>query len=301
MEIAMPRSPRLRRGLTLTEVLVVVVVVLMLGVLFVAMLPHMRGGRYTVRHGTVCAANLKGTGNGFATYAVANNDWWPIPAHLPAEADEVGRVRYAPGVIGTKRGTTAQPAAGASSQEDAALSTTRAFWELIRAGASSPRSFICPTSDDQPNDEDNPQDFWDFRKYGEISYGYQVPFGKMGRPGSNVDQDMALVADKGPFSAALENGKQHPGVPTPTMTGTPDDWKPWNSPNHGNEGQNVMYSDAHVDFVMTPLAGSGKDNIYTRWSHADAGKKGNQLARVQGTPPTGIETPWGETDSLIYP
>jgi hypothetical protein len=107
------------------------------------------------------------------------------------------------------------------------------------------------------------------------------------------------VADKGPYSAALEAGKKHPGPPTATSAGSPDDWTPWNSPNHGGEGQNVMYNDAHVDFVGTPLAGWKKDNIYTRWSRADADQ--HELARIQGTPPTGIETPWSDTDSLIYP
>jgi hypothetical protein len=290
-----------RRGLTLTEVLVVLGVILLLVILFIAMYPQMRGNRgYSARR-TVCIANLKGTGVGFATYAVGNNDCWPIPAHMLAEADEVGRVKYAPGVIGTKRGTAGEPDAGESTEQDAALSTTRVFWELIRSGMSSPKSFICPSSGDQYNDEDNPQDFWDFRKYSEVSYGYQVPFGKMGRPGPNVDQEMALVADKGPFSAALEAGKANPGVPKMTSKDAPDDWQPWNSPNHGGEGQNVLYSDTHVNWVMTPLAGWKKDNIYTRWPQADADQEKHELARVQGTPPTGIETPWGETDSLIYP
>jgi hypothetical protein len=44
------------------------------------------------------------------------------------------------------------------------------LWELIRAGSGSPKGNICPSSNDQPNDEDNPQDFWDFRKYSEIMH-----------------------------------------------------------------------------------------------------------------------------------
>lgn len=287
-----------RSGLTLVEVLAVLAIILLLIILFAAWLPYMRARS---NWGTVCAANLKGTGNGFASYAIANNDCWPIPTHMPAVADEIGRVTYAPGKIGANRGTANQPDAGETTTEDAEMSTTRVFWRLIRMGASSPKSFICPDSDDQPNDEENPQDFWDFRKYSEVSYGYQIPFGKMGNPGPNVDQDMVLVADKGPYGAALEAGKQHPGAPKMTSKDGPDDWRPWNSPNHGGEGQNVLYNDGHVDYVMTPLAGWKKDNIYTRWSRADADTDANELARVQGTPPTGIETPWSNTDSFIYP
>ena len=56
----------------------------------------------------------------------------------------------------------------------------------------------------------SPQDFWDFRKYSEIGYGYQVPFGKHGRPRKNAAVEMALIADKGPYSAALESGHSCP-------------------------------------------------------------------------------------------
>ncbi len=90
-------------------------------------------------------------------------------------------------------------------------------------------------------------------------------------------------------------------MPKPGSADPPRKWQRWNSPNHRGEGQNVIYKDTHLDFVETPLAGWKHDNIYIRWSRADADKDENELARVQGTPPTGIETPWGETDSLIYP
>jgi hypothetical protein len=244
---------------------------------------------------------MKGIANGMATYAVSNADAWPVPPHSAATADEVGGVRYAPGMIGKHRGPTTRPEDEATTDQDAEMSPTRCLWTLVRIRAVSPKSFVCPSSDDEANDEDNPQNYHDFRKYSEVSYGYQVPFGKYGRPSGNADQDMALVADRGPYSAALEAGKKHPGVPKLTTKNTPQEWEPFNSPNHGGEGQNVMYPDGHADFVMTPLAGVMHDNIYTRWSRADGGTDADESPRVQGTPPTGIETPWSETDSLIYP
>lgn len=291
-----------RRAFTFLDFMMggMVALVFFILLLAVILLPSLARARELSKR-TVCAANLKGTANGFLTYAVANLDEFPIPAHLEAEQDEIGRVRYAPGKVGVGRGRANDPTAGESTPESTEVSTTRAFWYLVRSGASSPRSFICPSSNDMPNNEDHPQAFWDFRSYSEVSYGYQVPFGKLGRPGSDVHEDMALAADKGPYGAALEAGKPDPGVPTATSMSSPREWRPWNSPNHGSEGQNVIYSDGHVNFVMTPLAGTDKDNIYTRWSRADAGTDENELARVQGTPPTGIETPWSDTDSLIYP
>lgn len=318
------------RGFTLIELLVVVAII---ALLISILLPSLARARELSKR-TVCAANLKGTGNGFATYAVANNDDWPIPAHDPATADGVTVVAYV-GQTGVKRGMVGTPDAGETIgpgdtvAATRALSTTRAFWYLIRAGASSPKSFVCPSSEDSPNSEDNPQDYWDFGLrnettgtevtglpknvdgYKQVSYGYQIPYGKTGRPSPSVDQDMALVADKGPWSAWLESSKTQPVDMASQVNSlsAPDDWKRWNSPNHGGqgdgEGQNVMYNDAHVDFVMTPLAGAGKDNIYTRWSNAP-GTAQTYDNRVLGTVyqasgNTSKLAPHGNTDSLIYP
>jgi prepilin-type processing-associated H-X9-DG protein len=263
----------------------------------VMLLPSLSRARELSKR-TVCAANLKGMGNGFATYATGNNDEFPIPAHLKADKDEVGRVKYAPGQIGAHRGKQGEIDAGETTTEDTEMSTTRAMWYLVRSGASSPKSFICPSSDDQPNREDNPQDFWDFRSYKEVSYGYQVPFGKFGKPSPAGEMDMVIAADKGPYGAALEAGKPNPGPPDLKPGDNPRQWRKFNSPNHHGEGQNVLYPDGHVDFVMTSLAGWERDNIYTRWSSPD---EEDTEARIRGTPPTGIETPWGESDSLIYP
>jgi hypothetical protein len=250
---------------------------------------------------TTCAANLKGIGMGLHTYANDGNQGMPIAAHAKADSPEKGKVRYAPGMIGKHRGKADEPAAGESDDTAAELSTTRNLWTLVRLAASTPASFICPSSNDSKNDEDNPQAFWDFRRYSEVSYGYQVPYGKLGRPSAEGDQLFVLAADKGPYGAALEAGGKNPGVPTLTLQDPPAKWRPWNSLNHRGEGQNALYADAHVDFANRPTTGVKVDNIYTRWSDATGGTDRDTVARTQGTPPTGIETPWGDTDSLIYP
>ena len=37
-----------------------------------------------------------------------------------------------------------------------------------------------------------------------------------------------------------------------------------NSNNHNKNGQNVLFSDGHVDYDNTPFVGVNQDNIYTR-------------------------------------
>ena len=59
--------------------------------------------------------------------------------------------------------------------------------------------------------------------YEESSYGYQVPYGEYGKPHWDVDPQMPLAADKGPYGAAIEGGTgEHPGSPTVTAADSPD-------------------------------------------------------------------------------
>ena len=309
-----------RRAVTRRDVLTAIVFLALLAGLLVMIMPFSLGRAPGLSKRTVCSANLGGIGKGFATYATSNNDWWPVPAHkVPAATQPSGEVTYVRR-IGAKRGAQGRPEAGATTDQSTEVSTTRAFWMLIRTGASSPKSFICPSSRDEPNEEANPTDYWDFgsgdqgsegmakqdpaANWLQVSYGYQVPFGRIGRPNGDVDNDMAMAADKGPYGAFLDAGKgSNPGAPLTTSAGSPDDWRKWNSPNHGavgdGEGQNVMYPDAHVMFMNTPLAGVKRDNIYTQWSSFTPDENG----RVRGGPPTlpGREVPMGQTDSFIYP
>ena len=235
------------------------------------------------------------------TYANENADVMPIAAHAPATEDGKCTVTYAPGKIGVHRGNANDSKAGETTTTDTEMSVTRNLWTLIRLSISGPKSFICPSSTDQTNQEENPQNYWDFARYGEISYGLQVPYGKYGKPNTNCCAQMALAADKGPFGAALEAGARKLGPPTLGRLAKPDDWMPWNSPNHGSEAQCVLYADAHAEFQTTPTVGYMNDNIYTRWSDATGGLGGDENIRVRGTPPTGNEAPFGDTDSLIYP
>ncbi|MHC4443675.1 MAG: hypothetical protein ACYTF1_02785 [Planctomycetota bacterium] len=320
------QSLKYRRALSLIEVIIILGIAIILIVIFILMLPMMKNGRFRrgrISPRVVCSANLMGIGKGMYTYANENKDYWPIAAPFAEPTkDEFGSVKYV-GVIGKDeptRGRANDPDYGSperfmidNGRPPKELSTTRNLWILVRTGASAPSSFICYQSNDTKNDEDNPQNYWDFgvgdenkkAKVGtpwqQCSYGYQVPYGKMGSPNSDRQQDMPLAADKGPFSGAYEANMAYPGVPQANSKSGPDKWAPWNSPNHGGEGQNVLFADSHVDFFNTPIVGIKNDNIYTRWSSTTGGSDTDDLPRVRGTPPTSNQTPWSNTDTLIYP
>ncbi len=295
-----------RRGLTRIDVAAVVAMLLLLLLvgsgLYWTLRPRAISGR-ELSPRIVCAANLKGIGTGLYTYSTENKDVFPIAPHLAAT--EAGRtsVEYAPHAIGANNERE-------SNDTDLKVSTTRNFWVLVRDGASAPGSFICPVTADMKADIDDPLKCWDFgttfddcgtddrTANSQVSYGYQVPYGTTGHPSADRHQRMVLAADRGPYSRALEIGVPNPGVPDLTANADPANWSPWNSPNHGGEGQNVLYADSHADFQQTPIVGVDDDNIYTRWATADDTAITN---RIHGTPPTGTEAPYSQTDSLIYP
>lgn len=299
-------SPRTSHGFTLPEMLVVIGAVLIATVLVLVIQHSLRPSR---PRRSACAVNLKALGTALWTYSNENHDMFPIVPHAPADQDGIGNVTYAPGKIGVKRGgITGQgsrpgddPVAGGSTTTDIELSTTRNLWILVRARMISTRSLFCPSAPgDLPNNEDSPDDYFDAKAYTEVSYGYQVPYGRRGQPSLEMDFGMVIAADKGPYGAALEAGAPDPGVPMPSAATDPDDWMPWNSRNHLGLGQLMLFADTHANYMTRPL-GFRNDNIYTRWTGPEADDLTNESARMYGVPPTGRETPWSDTDSLIYP
>ena len=232
------------------------------------------------------------------------------------------------------------------------LSTTRSLWMLVRDGSIVPHSFVCPSAEDPVDPTVDVTTYFDFIGFGASSYGYQIPYDTVNsaKPGPDADPRMVLVADRGPWSARNLDHEANSGTadpphvpwfvdtvighapalydllvgqgasaqPGPTEHSPPEEWRRFNSPNHGGPGrgagQSMLFTDGHTEFKTRPIGGVDTDNIYTQMNENPPGASFSEFTQAlqwgvrpdrNGLTYPGFE-PFGtgtisDTDSLIWP
>ena len=309
-----------RKAFTLIELLVVVAII---ALLISILLPSLAKARETAKR-AVCASHLRGIGQGFAVYANENRGWWP---HSPYRESSGGLSQNTNTItwIGQMGINNQQQITDPSN--DQSTHPSRALFMLVIEGTCTAAQFVCPSAGDDADDLRNRTgstevaaqlgyDRFDFRGYPYLSYGYQLPFGPKGKPNENVDPRMAVMADKGPFFEAgteqnyvtpdqAANGSVGPGnsitvqgatVASDILKLDNDSWREYNSRNHSQEGENVLFADSHAEFVKKPIVGVNYDNIYTM-----QGAAYDLEASLLGRMPANQQGPFTNTDSVIVP
>ncbi len=326
-----------RKAFTLIELLVVVAII---ALLISILLPSLSRARELSKR-LVCGTQAKGFGTAVKIYANDNEEHWPTPTFLETTGTLIEWQRL--DVEIGEGSVDVDPCSAAGSPTDntpdrqtesnviggqgaTTLSVTRALWMLVRSGEVTPKSFICPSSGDQIENNQNVDCYYDFESTKRVSYGFQVPYGPFQTRGSeDVDPRMAVFSDHGPYSDGI------PPQPTVALPSTADEWnasnlndpgkdmspqawQPFNSPNHGGkgtgEGQNVLFGDGHASFHKNPLQGIDNDNIFTLMDVDALGAARQSGISPHNTSITGMypgrqvfQNTIGDstTDSLIYP
>jgi hypothetical protein len=277
--------------------------------LLISILPSLSRARELSKR-LVCAANAKGIGTSCKIYSNENEELYPVAEHNTDIAVEKVYFDLPNTANADPTGTSPQGRALVSNNTTTHMSTTRAFWMLIRTGDNTPKQYICPSSGDSTDPTDEIDIYYDFLNISHVSYGYQVPYGPSStRPSEGLDTRMVLAADKGPYASGI-NGAL-PSDAVVTEASPPNEWKPFNSSNHGGrgagEGQNCLYADAHATFERKPIVGVDNDNIYTVMTNNAliAGRLYGDNPRQGFNPYPGRDTfgtdAYASTDTLIYP
>ncbi len=241
---------------TLIELLIVIGI---LGVLVTILVPVV-GGQIEEARRTSCRANLRAIGQKMVGYANDNKGRFPTaPSKMYTGGAESCMWSGKTGVLRTTAPTASDD-----------TSVTASQWLLVRAEALSVDAFICPSTNDTPDDFTDAGDnkqlvnlLYDFKSRENISYSFFMPYGK---PILSLlsKSDMAIAADKSPF---FDNatGTLEAGI-TPAANS-----KTNSSKNHRQAGQNVVFNDGRAEWSEYANAGIRGDHIYTRYLLPEAG------------------------------
>jgi prepilin-type N-terminal cleavage/methylation domain-containing protein/prepilin-type processing-associated H-X9-DG protein len=285
----MSSSGKSVRAFSLIELLVVLGILAILLSIFVPYVAKVRETDHRAR----CAENLRTVMSALQTYASANHGTFPRVTYDPAHNPN-GYAAYSGAVAPNPfaRDTQVHP-----------NDVTASLWLLVRSGLLKPGIFICPATDDtrDPADASEWKRRSNFGSAGHLSYSYASPFSSAAGYTLNdyLPADFALMADLNPGRSASGSDVTRPSWDSPPL-----DMAPANSMNHGRAGQNVLYTDGHVQFQTTPYCGVGRgalrDNIYTALRSVPVQK--GQNPPVQGNGVIGREfSPAWERDSYLVP
>ncbi|NLW85134.1 MAG: prepilin-type N-terminal cleavage/methylation domain-containing protein [Phycisphaerae bacterium] len=285
------RSRMKKKGFTLIELLVVIAIIAMLLAILMPALTKVK----KIAQRVVCGTNLKGLGTAQTVYAHDYNGQYTVQ--------------------GGRTNATLANSMGAGNWDAVTLpwSTVNgpgvvtvgsSLYLLVREADVSPKSFVCPSSNQTVFDGKNTNlldlvQLWDFglAPIETVSYAYHMPYkgsdqavtgnsGKKARFAADGQRSssFAVMADRNPwFDPRLTPGTPEQGNYMSLVSLLPAlpaaaDWgsiarevlHAANSGPHDREGQNIVYADGSTRYETRPDSGSRNDNIYSHWAATPA-------------------------------
>ena len=278
-----------RKGFTLVELLVVIAIIAMLMSILMPALAKVKA----IAQRLVCGTNLSGIGKAMMLYATDFDDDFPVAGGPEATWGTRGEINDC-GALDPQsdRFSLEETAYGRSGMNKVTISCS--LYLLVKYEEVQPKQFYCRSDVGADAFKSGDADielaeFWDFCGHGgrNCSYSYHMPyFDPTRNPGfpltSTSEPGSPVCADRSPFldtnvnEDILEDYIANPDIAT--------------SAPHQHEGQNVLFCDAHVDFLRYPTVGIEEDNIWINW--------GENSSSLYPTGP-GVGAPEDFTDAYL--
>jgi len=291
-----------KRGFTLVELLVVIAIIaLLMGILMPA-LARVRQLAFRM----TCGTNLSGIGKAMLIYANDYEDELPRAGGRNATWGQLPANGYIAATRQLAYGTAADGSGGKAS-------ISSCFYLLVKYAEVTPKSFVCKgdsgtiefkLADAGITGSTELIDLWDFgtpgpngTAYKSCSYSYHCPFGAYALTTSS-EPGFAIAADRNPFLASPAAAAAPRASFIPDLTGysggTTETAKLGNAIAHQNEGQNVLFLDAHVDFEKRAYCSIEDDNIYLISTSTTGGG-----SPIGNAPTTSSYQPANRKDSVL--
>ena len=299
------KRPSHRQGFTVIELLVIIGLIVFL---IAMLLPSLATPRHTANR-VKCSNNLRQIGIGLFMYMEANKGEYPSTgfnqtALSTLTLSETGR-RFADGSLMVD----GIPQAG--------WNNVPASWLLLAKTQSlSMEVFTCPTSSETKDmlqgDPTAPNNIGDITQHANftsiqnnLSFGFAPPAANPAGLANGYHLTKALGSE---FAIAADRyqGNTTGGPPSVNANDTQANQQKMNSANHGKDGQNVMYGDAHVEFMTNCFVGVNKNNIYYADSASPSpAARANFDLRVYPNGRAGakanVQIPTNADDSVLVP
>lgn len=192
-----------------------------------------------------CASNLRQIGTGLQLYASNNHDQLPRGLYNPATAD--------------KPTAFSQPnnaGGGLFAQDSAPVNdVTVPFYQMLRTGDLPAGAYCCPfagplrwqvTSEDLPRYNNIPNS-------NHIAYSLNNPYLKSDDPAARDSWWMHKATGAQNTVIAADMNPGTPDLLKLTPQSSERQMRKGNSRNHRGAGQNVLFSDGHVEWLNTPF------------------------------------------------